>query len=380
MMVTFFVACMAFDIKRIKAGRRDCLPLCIAPPPKTGRPPWDEPIPQVSNQVLTKWARFLMFPATKIFVIIFSLVFLALGIYGATQVNERFDRNILAKDDSYLKRFISVQERYFEQSIPVSIVLTEGTKYEESATQNEIRKLSDIVAANTYYENSTVSWMDSFDQYSRAQNRSFTGSSFMPALKAFLDMPQYALYKQDLKVSQNKDRVLASRILAFIKSTPSSTDQTNAMLTIREDIARKSELDAFAISRWFIFFEQYAIITKETIRNLIIATLAVLLVTSFFLIDCTVTLLVVLNFMALVLELFGLMFFWDVSLNGVSMINLVMAIGFAVDYSAHIAHAYVMSEKESPNERVIDSLSKLGASVFMGGEVVSVVRTFVKAF
>ncbi|KAJ7385698.1 Patched domain-containing protein 3 [Desmophyllum pertusum] len=61
------------------------------------------------------------------------------------------------------------------------------------------------------------------------------------------------------------------------------------------------------------------------------------------------------------------MFIWNVSLNSVSMINLVMAIGFAVDYSAHIAHAYVLSNKLTANERVVDALSTLGASVFMGG-------------
>ena len=83
--------------------------------------------------------------------------------------------------------------------------------------------------------------------------------------------------------------------------------------------------------------------------------------------DCTVTLLVVLNFAALICELFGLMVLWNVSLNSVSMINLVMAIGFAVDYSAHIAHAYVMSDKETANERVVHALGTLGASVVMGG-------------
>ena len=61
------------------------------------------------------------------------------------------------------------------------------------------------------------------------------------------------------------------------------------------------------------------------------------------------------------------MYVWDVSLNAISMINLVMAIGFAVDYSAHVAHFFVFSVKNSPEEKVIDSLRTVGASVFMGG-------------
>ena len=59
---------------------------------------------------------------------------------------------------------------------------------------------------------------------------------------------------------------------------------------------------------------------------------------------------------------------WGVSLNSISMINLVMAIGFAVDYSAHFGHAFVFSRETSPEEKVIQALGTVGASVFMGGK------------
>lgn len=35
-------------------------------------------------------------------------------------------------------------------------------------------------------------------------------------------------------------------------------------------------------------------------------------------------------------NLFGMMSYWNVPLNAVSMINLVMSVGFSVDYAAHI--------------------------------------------
>jgi len=209
--------------------------------------------------------------------------------------------------------------------------------------------------------------MDAFSQFSKITNTNITGAAFLPALKAFLNVPDFSYFVQDLKFSEDGSKLEASRLLAFMKSSGNSTFQKNAMLTLREDIEEKSKLDAFPITRSFIFFEQYAITSQETIRNLLIAALAVLVVTSPFLVDCTVTVLVVLNFAALICELFGLMVIWDVSLNSVSMINLVMAIGFAVDYSAHIAHAYVASTKATANERVVDALSTLGASVLMGG-------------
>ena len=368
MMITFFVAAMTFDIRRIKSGRRDCLPVCTVPPTKDGQPHWDAPRPQTSNRLLKSWAKFLMLPATKFFVLVMSVAILALGIYGTTKVTENFDRRMLAKDNSALLKFLNVREKYYEQTIPVSLVLTGNIDYSDPDVQDEIRQLSKIVKDNCYYQTQAVSWIEFFTNFSAASGMNITGPHFMPALKLFLESPECLSFKQDVKLSSNGSRVIASRVMAFLKNNPSSTFQKDAMLTIREDLAKKSPLDVIPITRPFIFFEQYAIIGRETTRNLIIAALAVLVVTSLFLVNFSVTLLVVVNFVALVLELFALMFIWDVSLNGVSMITLVMAIGFAVDYSAHIAHAFVMSEEDTPNRRVIDAVSTLGASVFMGGK------------
>ena len=368
MIITYFVAIMTYDVKRIKSGRRDCLPFCHAPAPKEGAPAWDEPIPQLSNRAMEVWGKFLTHPATKVVVIILSLALLGAGIYGVTKVDETFDRSILAKDNSYLKRFLSAEEKNFELSIEVSIVEVGSIDYETNTTQEAIRHLSNIVTNNKHYRDRSLSWMDAFSQFAKMANMNITGSAFLPQLEIFLSIPSFTYFEQDLKFSKDRQQLEASRILGYMKSNSESTFQKNAMLTLREDLAKKSKLDVFPITRPFIFFEQYAITSRETIRNLLIAALAVFVVTSPFLVDCTVTLLVLLNFAALICELFGLMVIWDVSLNSVSMINLVMAIGFAVDYSAHIAHAYVASNKFTANERVVDALSTLGASVLMGGK------------
>ena len=69
----------------------------------------------------------------------------------------------------------------------------------------------------------------------------------------------FSYFAQDLKFSEDGTKLEASRILGFMKSSGSSTFQKNAMLTLREDIADKSNFDAFLITRPFIFFEQYTI-------------------------------------------------------------------------------------------------------------------------
>ncbi|PFX12968.1 Protein patched-like 1 [Stylophora pistillata] len=92
MVVTFFVAKMTYDVRRIKSGRRDCLPCCLAPRTKDGEPALDEPITQTSSRVTKAWGKFLMLPETKIEATIISLVLIGAGIYGVTHVDEAFNR------------------------------------------------------------------------------------------------------------------------------------------------------------------------------------------------------------------------------------------------------------------------------------------------
>ena len=40
--------------------------------------------------------------------------------------------------------------------------------------------------------------------------------------------------------------------------------------------------------------------------------------------------------------LIALIYYWDLTFNTIIIVNIVIAIGLAVDYSAHIAHTYLI--------------------------------------
>jgi Niemann-Pick C1 protein len=51
-------------------------------------------------------------------------------------------------------------------------------------------------------------------------------------------------------------------------------------------------------------------------------------------------------------DIVGFMWLWKISINSISIVNLVLAIGLAVDYSAHVAHAF-MHVTGTRDERMI---------------------------
>ena len=60
------------------------------------------------------------------------------------------------------------------------------------------------------------------------------------------------------------------------------------------------------------------------------------------------------------------MHFWDINLNSISAINLALAVGLTVDFSAHIGLAF-MESVGTRQERAINALGNLGPPLVHGG-------------
>lgn len=68
----------------------------------------------------------------------------------------------------------------------------------------------------------------------------------------------------------------------------------------------------------------------------------------------------------IVTNLLGLMYLWDISLNAISLVNLVMAVGISVEFCSHISRAFAVNLKETKIKRAQDSLAHMGSSVLSG--------------
>ena len=61
------------------------------------------------------------------------------------------------------------------------------------------------------------------------------------------------------------------------------------------------------------------------------------------------------------------MTWWKVNLDPISMITIIMSIGFSVDFSAHITYGYVSSPSYyTAQEKTVNALERLAWPVFQG--------------
>ena len=109
-----------------------------------------------------------------------------------------------------------------------------------------------------------------------------------------------------------------------------------------------------------------------------LSILAVFLVLIFITGNLKVTTLVTLSIILVDVYLLALIHYWGLTFNTIVVINIVVAIGLSVDYSAHIAHSYLTARPPNntyyrgrkDRKRLYKArlaLSQMGSSVFHGG-------------
>ncbi|GKA48996.1 Niemann-Pick C1 protein-like protein, partial [Tanacetum coccineum] len=98
-------------------------------------------------------------------------------------------------------------------------------------------------------------------------------------------------------------------------------------------------IEVFPYSVFYMFFEKYLNIWKTALISLSIVTVAVFVV-------CL-----------------GVIAILDIQLNDVSVVNLVMSVGIAIEFCVHITHAFLVSSGDR-DQRTKEVLGTMGASFF----------------
>ncbi|KAK3908856.1 NPC intracellular cholesterol transporter 1 [Frankliniella fusca] len=123
----------------------------------------------------------------------------------------------------------------------------------------------------------------------------------------------------------------------------------------------------FPYSIFYVYYEQYLTILWDTCSSLLLSW-SVLALVMFLLngLDVWASAIVSAIVLAVVMEMMATMYLWDISLNAVSAVNLVVAMGIAVEFNSHIMHAFQKCVTGDRTARAREALIETGSSVFSG--------------
>ncbi|XP_022093208.1 patched domain-containing protein 3-like [Acanthaster planci] len=307
-----------------------------------------------------------------ILTIILFLAYLGTAIYGCTQVREGLALRNLARDYSYAADFLDDEMEYFTAYGPqVSLVFIEQRDVWNPVVQDLMEDTLAKMEANEYTyskdRNLTVSWLRDYLDFLQTINLvNPTKSQFINTLRhTFLEIAAYQKYSLDIVFNADNTSVAASRFFVTTKDLD-STENERYMMTDLRQIAEEAELPSIAYHPAFIFFDQYVAILPNTLQNLGIAVGAMLIVALLMIPNLICTVLVTLSLASIVTGVVGFMTLWQVNLDSIAMTNLILCIGFSVDFSAHISYAYISANTGSRRSSVVHSLYSLGMPIVQG--------------
>ncbi|XP_051743077.1 patched domain-containing protein 3 isoform X2 [Ctenopharyngodon idella] len=378
--ITFFGACLALNGRREK-GNRHWL-TCMKVPEATGddggccvggaydKNTLKEFEMPVDSFFKNYYGPFLTRVWVKTLVCLIYVGYLAVSIYGCFQMQEGLDLKHLAADGSYVGSYYDKEDEFFSAFGPnVMLVIKDEDFQYWSPTAREsldlcLENFQNLTVADSGI--SPVSWLSEYMKF--GQNFGFSlnnETQFKSYLTAFLNQSGFS---QDVNFTNNQ--IHASRMFIQTVNIRTAIDEKNMLDAFRETAEKCGKLqtpvDLIVYHPAFIYFDQYAVIISNTIQNIVVATCAMLVISLLLIPNPLCSLWVTFAIASVIVGVAGFMALWDVSLDSVSMINLVICIGFSVDFSAHISYAFVSSEKSSVNEKATDAITKLGYPIIQG--------------
>uniref|UniRef100_A0A8C1N4A8 Niemann-Pick disease, type C1 n=1 Tax=Cyprinus carpio TaxID=7962 RepID=A0A8C1N4A8_CYPCA len=311
--------------------------------------------------------------------------------------------------DSYMLDYFGNLSEYLHTGAPVYFVVEDGHDYKTIEGQNAVCggvgcNNNSLVQQIYTISNVPSSWLDDYFDWVKPQSsccryynytgafcnasvvdktcvhcRPMTttgkqrpnGTEFMHFLPWFLsDIPNikcgkggHAAYSSAVDLIENNTDVGATYFMSYHSILKTSSDFIDALKMARELTDNITQ----AIGVFYVFYEQYLTIIYDTAFNLGVSLVAIFVVSTVLLgFELWSAVLVSFTIAMILVNMFGVMWLWDISLNAVSLVNLVMCCGISVEFCSHIVRAFSVSTKSSRVDRAEEALAHMGSSVFSG--------------
>ena len=185
------------------------------------------------------------------------------------------------------------------------------------------------------------------------------GEEFMYYLRQWLvtppseDCPLGGAAAYGDALSLDDTGVTASHFRTFIEPLKTQDDFVKAFAAahrIADEMSEATGASVFPYSLFFVFFDQYAHIVAITQEVLGLGLASVLVVSSIFLGSWRTGTIVTAVVALTVVNVMGVMAVWGIYLNALSLVNLVISLGIAVEFCAHVARAFMTSGSGLPDD------------------------------
>ena len=159
---------------------------------------------------------------------------------------------------------------------------------------------------------------------------------------------------QTVLLSESRDYISA------LKASYVTTDYINRLKDMIE-----SNVSVYPYSLFFAFYEQYLTLPNDALKQVGTAVAAVFIVSLLIVKSLVASLIIIVCLLMILINLIAYMVYFNININAISVVNLVMCIGISVEFCVHITLAF-RRNTGSVNRRAIIAMTEMGANVVCG--------------
>ncbi|TRY77454.1 hypothetical protein TCAL_08010 [Tigriopus californicus] len=375
-MITFFLGWFVLDQRRLE-DVRDGFICCWK------KSDWS---PNKCSQTSLMTIGFKKFADTlirlwaKIVIFILTLVIFGISLYFVFQLETSFESTDFINEGTYLRGFIEASAEHFPNSgISGNIFIgdSENILNNLDEVQALMTQVSEDESLNQFATRALDSFPFAFKKWMDANKPASTNNAILRTyLTEFLHTSgrpfrNNIIFKGEL-VCTDPAPPIKIITLGFTHKAYEGVNEHIDKINAFEDSIKKWSDKFGANARVFAYSALYAnyvtmeIISEELLRNIGLALLCVFIATLILIGDLLASIIVVITVVMVLVDVSGFMYLWGLSVDTVAAVLLTIAMGLSVDYSAHIAHSFMVNSG-SRNDRIHETLVEMGPAVLNGG-------------
>lgn len=351
-----------------------------------------------ADQFMVWYAKVLLLPYTKVFVIFIFTAYFLLCLHRVTKLGQKFSPTDLVSSDSYTIGFFDAQKNYDPRSLPVRITFRNVDQSDPIIQQQMINYIDELMTLKEFGGTDGVDYTAEKKQQQREKQlcwitdlRRFAtedpflspilkDKSFTQQVDILLGIPQLkAVYGSKILRDEETGEIIASYCDLFTFDVPFDDADAQMDFVLKQravterqpvNISDGNDHDNWAFFMYninLIIIDFMLILDKEIIGTAVASLVAVSIVTLLFMPHWTAILFVLPLMVVLYVDLLGTIQIMGFHLNAIVFIIFVVAIGLLVDFLMHILLRYYESPCASREDKAKSAITSIGSSIFLGG-------------
>ncbi|CAJ0567212.1 unnamed protein product, partial [Mesorhabditis spiculigera] len=318
-------------------------------------------------------------PAVKAFslfravLLLIMLVYYYFSIYGIQRVETLISLEKMTLPDSYVQKF----QKHFEDSMrsmqPISVFIKNPGDLRDPERMATIKKIVGEyeTAEFSYGPNSTFFWIRQYEEFleyyvdsddEEIEKPKFTYTEIPAFFKSatYFYLETFVKYNETACDEDRPECISQFFFLTNFAGVIKYHELIPAVQAWRSIAAKYAEFEVYPFSDHSPFVDQTMLI-DSTVWSSVGASLfctaiaCVIFIPSLFCIVCACC-----SVFSITIGIVGFLALWGIQLDPLSMAALLMAIGFSVDYTAHMCFHYYKAKPRNRVDKVEEALSTIG--------------------